>query len=156
MAKVVKYKGMDIPVPEKVPQKILGTVLIIGLAIWGGTKLFGKKPKLPTRNKPYKDPLLIDPKTGEPGLLSAWSPTPLAKELYTSMEGYNMTGRVGPLTKLYGIVDPLKVKAVYYEYNAISNKNDDPMNLTQRIRDEYIANPIKDKLLIKLDTLGLG
>lgn len=152
MAKTVNYKGMEIEVPDIKPLKILAWTAGGIAAIVLGRKIFKRKVKLPTKNKTYKDPLLINITGGA----TAWSPTPLAKELYTAMNGNNYTGRGFVLNKLDRIVDPLKVKAVYYEYNSIANANGDNMNLVQRIRDEFIFDPIKARVLTKLDTLGLG
>ena len=156
--KTVRYAGTDIPMPQVNVRKILTGVAVVGIGIWVYVKFGKKRTKLPTRNKPYKDPLLlniIDSQTGKP-IVSQWSPTPLAKELYTSMNGINIIRRVPTLQKLLNLVDPLKVKAVYYEYSVIANENNDKMNLVQRIRDEYIYSDVKDDVLLKLETLGLG
>jgi len=93
----------------------------------------------------------------------AYSPTPLATELFQSMAGTNWWGLIGvstefeeALKKLYNL-DNARTKAVYSEYNLIAAGNKDMMTLTQRIRDEQASGygTYKYVVLDKLSAAGL-
>jgi len=102
----------------------------------------------------------IDPKTGKPKKV-LWSPVPLAKELFDSMDGIDPTSdKERAWQKLSSLPTRDMVIAVYNTFNKIPDVVENAAEygtLTQWIRDEYgsVDDSYKDLALNKLEQLGL-
>ena len=93
---------------------------------------------------------------GSKATVTVWSPNPLAVALFNQMQGVSWGGNTAEVLAKLEAQDPARIIAVYNEYNKIAQKKGTGETLTQAINDEWVLDAVKDRVLAKLESLGLG
>ena len=93
---------------------------------------------------------------GSSSTVTVWSPNPLAVQLFNQMQGVSYSGNTAEVLAKLEAQDPARIIAVYNEYNKIAGKKGAKETLTQAIKNEWVFDSVKDRVLAKLESLGLG